>query len=102
MAKYRLTANKTKFYNLAKTIYPDIGPMRGTEFIKYFRVPDFALLFQIGEQRHRLFLSICAGRPTLLDECYTCDDDGERKRSWGRTLDIEQLRVAGMLEEVAG
>ena len=45
MAKYRLTANKTKFYNLAKKFWPDIEPMRRVEFIKYHRVRDYGLIF---------------------------------------------------------
>lgn len=32
---YRLTANKTKLYALAKRIYPNIEPMKNTDFIKY-------------------------------------------------------------------
>ena len=48
-AIYRLNANKTKFYKLAKKNYPEIGPMKSTRFVKYPRSRDYALDFKIGE-----------------------------------------------------
>ena len=37
---YRLHATKTKLYRLAKHYWPEIMPMRETEYTKYPRVRD--------------------------------------------------------------
>ena len=101
MAKYRLTANKTKFYNLAKKFWPDIEPMRRVEFIKYHRVRDYGLIFRAGDYFHWLFLSCAYGNVRLGDDWRTYDDAGERVHGWEcHTLTFEELMDAGMLEEV--
>ena len=101
MAKYRLTANKTKFYNLAKKFWPDIEPMRRVEFIKYHRVRDYGLIFRAGDYFHRLFLSCAYANVRLGDDWHTYDDGGERVHGWEcHTLTFQELMEAGMLEEV--
>lgn len=97
----RLTANKTKFYTLAKRYFPELGPMRGMKFIKYPRFRDYGLEFRIGECWHSLYLSVCAGSVCLGDECITYDEDGERVSTWKvHTLELAGLRELGMLEAV--
>ena len=79
---YRLTANKTKLYALAKRIYPNIEPMKNTDFIKYYRVRDYALEFWSGEHFHHLFLSVCGGKARLADRWSTYDENDERTEHW--------------------
>lgn len=98
---YRLNANKSKLYALAKKYYPEIEPMRKTVFIKYPRVRDYALNFNCGNFRHRLFLSVCGGRPTLGDELTQYLDNGDSLTDWNaHTLTLEELREFGILEAV--
>lgn len=97
---YRLNVNKSKFYALAKRYYPEIEPMRRTEFIKYFRARDYALNFRSGSYYHHLFLSVCGGRPTLGDEWDTYDEDGSRVSYWEcHALTLDELRALDMVEE---
>lgn len=99
--KYRLTANKTKFYNLAKKYWPDIEPMRLTEFVKYNRVRDYSLSFRAGCYRHRLFLSYAYGKVRLGDQWETYDDNGEAVTGWEcHALSFDEVKEAGMLEPV--
>ncbi len=103
MATYRLTANKTKFYNLAKKYWPDIEPMRKVEFVKYHRVRDYGLNFRAGDYFHQLFLSFAYGCVRLGDDWYTYDRGGKKTSGWEcHTLTFEELMEAGMLEEVPG
>ena len=98
---YRLTANKSKFYGLAKWWYPDICPMRQTSFVKYPRSRDYALDFRSGTYYHHLFLSVCGGKPLLGDQWHTYNKDGEKESSWETVpLKLEQLHEFGMLEEI--
>jgi len=102
MAQYRLTANKTKFYNLAKAYFPDIVPRKDVEFIKYARCRDYALNFQAGAYYHHLFLSICHGKARLGDDWSTYDDDGKEVKCWEcHVLSLDELRTFGLLEEVS-
>lgn len=99
---YRLTANKTKLYALAKRIYPNIEPMKNTDFIKYYRVRDYALEFWSGENFHHLFLSVCGGKARLADRWSTYDENDERTEHWEcRALEMDELREFGLVEEVA-
>lgn len=96
---YRLTVNKTKFYAFAKRLYPNIVPMKYTSFIKYYRVRDYALDFWSGEDFHHLFLSVCGGKTRLGDRWSTYDENGEH---WDcRSLELDELREFGLVEEVA-
>ena len=98
---YRLTANKTKFYTLAKRYFPELGPMREAKFIKYPRSRDYGLEFRAGECWHSLFLSVCGGRARLGDACTAYTEDGERVSDWEvRTLELAELQKLGMLEDV--
>lgn len=98
---YRLTANKTRFYKLAKWWFPDICPMRQTSFVKYPRSRDYALDFRSGTYYHHLFLSVCCGRPLLGDQWHTYTEDGKKESGWETVpLKLEQLQELGMLEEV--
>lgn len=100
---YRLHANKTKLYNLARYFWPDISPMRKTEYIKYFRVRDYALHFQAGNYYHRIFLSVCGGKVRLADTYSYTDDDGEEiKAREVHTITEDILRKFQLLEEVQG
>lgn len=98
---YRLTANKTKLYALAKSLYPCIEPMKNTDFIKYSRVRDYALDFWSGEHFHHLFLSVCGGQARLADWWSTYDENDERTEHWEcRVLELDELREFGLVEEV--
>lgn len=98
---YRLNANKTKLYKLAKHYYPEIGPMKQTAFIKYPRSRDYALDFKSGEHYHHLFLSVCGGKARLGDEWHTYNEDGERASGWEcHGLTMDELRELGLLEAV--
>lgn len=98
---YRLTANKTKLYALAKSFWPEIQPMKHTEFCKYYRVQRYGLSFRTGDYYHKLHLSMSWGKGMLVDNWTTRDDnDIEIRASETVTLDLETLRKFGMLEEV--
>lgn len=98
---YRLNVNKTKFYKLAKSLFPEIGPMKATAFIKYPRSRDYALDFKIGDYYHHLFLSVSGGKPRLGDDCYTYGEEGEKLSRWEcNTLTLDELREFDMIEEV--
>ena len=98
---YRLRANKTKFYTLAKRYFPELGPMRGARFIKYPRSRDYGLEFRIGECWHSLLLFACGGSVCLSDERTIRAEDGSRLSTWeSRTLELAELRELGMLEDV--
>lgn len=98
---YRLNVNKTKFYKLAKSLFPEIGPMKAARFVKYPRSRDYALDFKSGEYYHHLFLSVCGGKARLGDDWHTYDEDGSRVSCWEcNDLTIEELRKFDMIEEV--
>lgn len=98
---YRLNANKSKLYALAKKYYPEIEPMRKTEFIKYPSVRDYALNFNCGNFHHHLFLSVCGGRPTLGDKLTQYLDNGDSLTDWNtHTLTLDELREFDILEAV--
>lgn len=97
----KLTVNKSKFYALAKEYWPDIEPMRRTEFVKFFRVRDYKLTFRAGSYYHDVFLSACFGRGLLADEYSYYEDNGEEiKARETHRLDLDTLRRFGMLEEI--
>ena len=105
MVRYRLTANKTKFYALAKSFWPDIQPMRHCEYIKFFRVRDYALNFKTGtypnECYHHLFLSTCCGRILLSDDwTITAEDCTETKGRKVYPLTPATMQLFGMLEAI--
>lgn len=98
---YRLNVNKTKFYKLAKSLFPEIGPMKSATFVKYQRSRDYALDFKSGEYHHHLFLSVSGGKPRLGDDRSTYNDEGERVSRWEcRALELDELRAFDMVEEV--
>ncbi len=102
--RYRLTANKSKLYALAKSLHPDITPMKKTEFVKYFRSRSYALDFhrKNDDRYYHLFLSVCGGRPTIGEEITFYDENGERHSDWdARALTPDELRDFGLLEAVA-
>lgn len=99
---YRLKANKTKLYALARSIYPTIETMKNTEFVKYFRSRDYALDFWSGSHFHHLFLSICGGKARLGDRWTETDERGETVERWEcRPIELDELREFGLVEEVA-
>lgn len=79
---YRIKANKTKLYALARSIYPTIETMKNTEFVKYFRSRDYALDFWSGSHFHHLFLSVCGGKARLGDRWTETDERGETVERW--------------------
>ena len=96
---YRLTANKTKLYKLAKQYYPEIEIMRKAEFIKYPRSRSYALDFRSGSYFHHLFFSVCGGQPLLGDSWSTEDDDGNKTSYWEtHKLTLAELQEYGLLE----
>lgn len=98
---YRLNVNKTKFYALAKHYYPEICSMKYCEFIKYFRVRDYALNFRSGNFYHYLFLSTCYGKVLLADSWETDEDDGTiTKARETHRLSLDELKEYGMIEEI--
>lgn len=58
---YRLKANKTKLYAFAKQYYPNIEPMKKTEFIKY------AVLFSIRRhcRNQRSCIIVCRNKSAV-------------------------------------
>lgn len=99
-AVYRLTANKTKLYALAKRIHPNIEPMKNTDFIKYYRVRDCALEFWSGGHFHHLYLSVCGGKARLADGWSTCNENDEKTEHWEcRAIELDELREFGLVEE---
>ena len=102
MAQYRLAANKTKLYALAKRDFPDIGPMRRAEFIKYPGGHSYGLRFQIGARLYRLYLATCCGRVSLAYERSDQDETGDGTARWeSRTLHLNELKEFGLLEEIS-
>ena len=103
MAEYRLTANKTKLYALAKRDLPEIGPMRQAEFIRFQRARDYGLFFPIGTRCYRMRLSICCGRIMLEYIWFNLDEPGDGTVRWeSRTLHLDELKELGLLEEIPG
>ncbi len=99
---YRLNANKTKFYKLAKLYLPEIGPMKRAAFTKYFRVRRYALDFQIGGRLHHLYLAVCGGTVILSDNWTEYGEEGEPiKGNATYRPKIDELREFGLLEEVS-
>lgn len=97
----RLAATKTKFYALAKEFWPDIEPMRRTEFTKFYRVRDYKLTIKADSYYHEVFLSTCCGRALLADEYSYYEDNGnEVKARETHRLDLNTLRKFDMLEEI--
>lgn len=103
MKSYRLTANKTKMYKLAQRRFPDIPPMRKTEFVKYRGVRDYALTFTVDYALTiKLFLSVCCGAPRLGITRMWWDDDGETHEAWeSNALTPAECHELGLLEEIA-
>lgn len=98
---YRLNVNKTKFYKLAKSLFPEIGPMKSATFVKYQRSRDYALDFKSGEYYHHLFLSVSGGKARLGDDWHTYDEDGSRVSCWEcHALTLDELRAFDMVEGV--
>lgn len=103
MEKYRLTASKAKLYDLAKRDFPDIGPMRRTEFIRYQRARDYGLFFSIGTRSYRLRLSALCGRFMLEYNWSGMDEPGDGTVHWeNHTMRPEELKEMGLLEEIPG
>lgn len=101
----RLNVNKSKFYALAKTFWPDISPMKQTEFTKAYRSRDYWLIFSTGRfpetTYHKVFLMTSCGKVVLCDDWCYCNDDGSNTTGWKTyTLDLETLRNFGLLEIV--
>lgn len=102
MAEYRLTASKAKLYALAKRDFPDIGPMRRTEFIRYRRARDYGLFFSVGTRSYRMRLSACCGRVMLEYIWFNLDEPGDGTARWeSRTLHLDELKEFGLLEEIS-
>lgn len=96
MVQYRLTANKTKLYNLAKVLYPGIESRKNTEFFKYYHSQSWALAFWDGCFYHRLTFGVFGGQVMLCDR-YNDHVDSEQ---WNcRSLSLDELRTHGLLEE---
>lgn len=94
----RLKACKTSLYKLVAEYVKDLPPMRsGTEFIKYFSTPDYALEWVTKDwNRAHAFFSTCMGRPLLAIEVR---DDGHTVSREVHTLAVADLRERGMVEE---
>ncbi len=95
----RLKANKTSLYKLVAEYVADLPPMRtGTEFIKYFRAPDYALEWITKDwNRAHAFFSAILGRPLLAIEVR--DSDGHTVSRVVHKMDLADLRERGMVEE---
>lgn len=98
---YRLTANKTRLYELVARHFPGLPLMKETQFIKYPRSCDYALNFYDGVFHHFHFSAV-AGRPTLGHRIETYNESGDRVTDWDViTLEMDELHELGLLEEVA-
>lgn len=99
--QYRLNASKTKLYALAKKYWPDIEPMRKTEFIKYARSRSYSIRFNSLFYRNRVYFSACGGAVLLADDWESEDPDGSV--TTGREvhcIGLDELRSFGLLEEI--
>ena len=96
---YRLNVNKTKFYKLAKDRYPEIGPMKAAEFVKYPRSRDYALDFTVGEYHHHLFLSVVGGKArwTSSGRSIWSRRSEHERRKWPQTNYRRSLREQNVL-----
>lgn len=103
MGRYRLKANKTKLYALAKRDFPSIEVMRRTEYIRYPGGQSYGLRFRAGARFCRLYLAPCCGRVSLGYEWSDRDEPGDGAARWeSRTLCLEELKEFGLLEEISG
>lgn len=98
---YRLNVNKTKLYKLAKSFWPEIEPMRQTEFIKFHRVRDYGMKFRSGTYYHNLFLACCGGGVLLADDWSVYDDDcNETTGRETHRLSWDMLQKFELLKEI--
>lgn len=95
----RLKANKTSLYKLVAEYVDNLPPMRsGTEFIKHYRAPDYALNWITPERNQaHAFFSTCLGRPLLSIEIR--DSDGHTVSRVVHEMDLADLRKRNMVEE---
>lgn len=96
----RLKANKTSLYKLVAEYVDNLPPMRGgTEFIKYPRTPDYALNWVTPEwDTAHAFFSTSMGCPLLSVE-FKSGETGKTVSRIVYTLDLQDLRARGMVEE---
>lgn len=95
----RLKANKTRLYKLVAEYVDDLPPMRsGTTFIKYSRVPDYAMEWVTKDwDRARAFFAVTMGHPLLA--VTVRDADGQEISREVHELALADLRERGMVEE---
>lgn len=96
----KITANKTKFYKLAKEYCSEMPSMGNTRFTKFSGKRSFSLCFETADADYQLYLSTVAGRATLGIEKIIYDGDGNKSSTWtAHPLTISKLREYGLLEE---
>lgn len=61
----RLKATKTRLYSLVLAHYPDLPPMRQTEFVKAPRSRAWWLKFWMEEGRYEVYFSAVCGKALL-------------------------------------
>lgn len=93
----RLKANKTSLYRLVRNYDPAVGGFRNVEFHKIPRQPDYFLDWGGGGLRCHAFFATCMGKPLL--SITKSDFDGNTVSRATHTLDLEDLRQRGMVEE---
>ena len=93
----RLKANKTSLYRLVRLYESNVGGFRHCEFHKAFRRPDYSLDWCGGGLSCHAFFSACGGKALLsIEKSF----DGKQVDRKVFTLDLENLRERGMIEEV--
>lgn len=98
---YRLTANKTKLYALAKSLYPCIEPMKIRTLSNIPASGTTLSIFGAVNTSTIFFLSVCGGQARLADWWSTYDENDERTEHWEcRVLELDELREFGLVEEV--
>jgi hypothetical protein len=101
----KLTANKTKMYELAGAFLgPEVPNIRKTEFTKYKGGVSFNLKFRNAINYNHycsLYLAACCGKALLQIEKYSYNEDGSKciVRET-KHLSLEELRDLKMIREI--
>ena len=96
----RLRANKTSLHRLVWQHDAAVGGFRHCEFIKVPRQPSYFLNWSGGGLWCKAYFTACCGKAMLTIE--KKDFCGKQISREVYTLDIDDLRERGMIEEVKG
>lgn len=94
----KLKASKTRLYNLVLAHYPDLPPLRKTEFRKTPRTRSYWLDFNTPEGCRQVYLSAVCGRAVLSVRRYLGDSNWEynTKTIW---IPLDELKKFDLLDK---